>query len=310
MGLTIQPSSISGRERSRTTAAGARKTVLRSTLAGHWYPADAARLKEQLDGFLAGLDSEPLNDVIAVILPHAGYEYSGSTAIKALAGSRRQYRRIVVIGPSHRMSMPGICSLPDVSHYATPLGEIALDQTFVDTLVAQPGFEHIPLAHRGEHSVQIELPLLQHLFADFRLVPIVAGQLSLASSQRVAAILKGLLDQDTLMVVSSDFTHYGPRFEYVPFLDDIASNLRTLDLGAYAHIEALDAPAFVRYQEETGATICGRVPIAILLSMLEPTHTYPLVEYTTSGQLMGDYRNSVSYLSAQIRGQWSTPAQG
>ncbi|MCH8216949.1 MAG: AmmeMemoRadiSam system protein B [Planctomycetes bacterium] len=284
--------------------------MLRSTLAGHWYPADAALLKEQLDGFLAGLDSEPLHDVIAVILPHAGYEYSGSTAIKALARSRRQYHRIVVIGPSHRMSMPEICSLPDVSHYETPLGEVALDRTFVDTLVAQPGFEHILPAHQGEHSVQIELPLLQHLFADFRLVPIVAGQLSLATSQRVAAILKGLLDQDTLMVVSSDFTHYGPRFEYVPFSDDIASNLRTLDLGAYAHIEALDAPAFVRYQEETGATICGRVPIAILLSMLDQTHRWHLVEYTTSGRLTGDYRNSVSYLSARVRGHWTTPGQG
>jgi len=290
--------------------ARADKSVLRSSLAGQWYPADATLLKEQLDGFLAGFDSEPLNDVIAVILPHAGYQYSGSTAIKALAGARRQYHRIVVIGPTHRVSMPEICSLPRVSHYETPLGEVPLDQAFVDALVAQPGFEHIPPAHEGEHSVQIELPLLQHLFGDFRLVPIVAGQLSFATSQRVAATLKGLLDSDTLIVVSSDFTHYGPRFEYVPFAEDIAGNLRRLDLGAYTHIEARDAPAFIRYQEETGATICGRVPIAILLSMLDQSHTCHLVEYTTSGRLTGDYRNSVSYLSARVRGHWTTPGQG
>lgn len=290
-----------------TTVARANKSVLRSSLAGHWYPADPTILKEQLDGFLAGFDPEPLDNVIAVILPHAGYQYSGSTAIKALAGSRGPYHRIVVIGPSHRVSMPEICSLPPVSHYETPLGEVPLDQAFVEALVAQPEFEHIAPAHQGEHSVQIELPLLQHLYGDFRLVPIVAGQLSFGTSQRVAALLKELMDGDTLFVVSSDFTHYGPQFEYVPFVEDIPGNLRKLDLGAYTHIKASDAPAFIRYREETGATICGHVPITVLLSMLDPTHTWHLAEYTTSGRLTGDYRNSVSYLSARVRGFWTSP---
>jgi len=287
-----------------------RKNVLQSLLAGQWYPADATQLRGQIRALLEGLDSAPLDDVVAVILPHAGYQYSGATALKALAGLKRRYHRIVVIGPSHRVPMQEVCSLPDVTHYETPLGQIPLDRPFLDALMAESEFENVAAAHQGEHSVQIEIPLLQYLFSKFRLVPIVVGQLSFATSVRVGRLLKQRLDPETLVVVSSDFTHYGPRFAFQPFLEDVEENLRSLDMGAYAHIESRDASGFLQYREETGATICGCVPIAILLSMLDPTHRCHLVDYTTSGRITGDYSNSVSYLSAQVSGHWSTPGKG
>jgi AmmeMemoRadiSam system protein A len=105
-------------------------------------------------------------------------------------------------------------------------------------------------------------------------------------------------------MASSDFTHYGPNYQYVPFKDDVPKRLKDLDMGAFAAIEAKDAKAFLDYQRRTGATICGYVPVAILLSMLDGSSKAQLVDYTTSGQVTSDYTNSVSYLSVAFTGTW------
>jgi len=287
----------------------AKKSVYRSSLAGTWYPDDPTELRDQLQGFLQSADTEPMSDVIALILPHAGYQYSGRTAACAVKALGRTYKRVIVLGPSHRVSMPDQLSVPQVSHYETPLGQVPLDRDFIKRLLEHGSvFKSKPIAHQGEHSVQIELPLLQIQQQDFEFVPIVVGQCSLATIERAGAILKGLMDEQTLVVVSTDFTHYGDRFGYVPFAQDIPEQLEKLDLGAYKTIEALDAPAFVQYQAETGATICGRVPIAILLCMLDAPTQAQRIDYTTSGALTDDFDNSVSYLSAVFRGKWPATA--
>lgn len=287
----------------------AKKSVLRSSLAGTWYTEDAKTLKAQLQGFLQEADTEPLSDVKALILPHAGYQYSGRTAARAVKALGRTYKRIVVLGPSHSVSMPDQLSVPQVSHYETPIGQVPLDRAFIERLLEHRSmFKSKPFAHQGEHSVQIELPLLQMQQSDFQFVPIVVGQCSLPAIERAAAVLKGLMDDQTLLVVSTDFTHYGHRFGYVPFDQDIPAQLEKLDMGAYQAIEAKDARAFVQYQEETGATICGRVPVAILLAMLDAPCRVQRIEYTTSGALTGDFNNSVSYLSAVVRGTWPAAA--
>jgi AmmeMemoRadiSam system protein A len=105
-------------------------------------------------------------------------------------------------------------------------------------------------------------------------------------------------------VASSDFTHYGPNYDYVPFDQNIPDVLKKLDMGAYDYISKLDSTGFLQYCDKTGATICGRVPIAVLLSML-PSGTRPeFFKYTTSGELTGDFTNSVSYLSVAFHGNW------
>ena len=105
-------------------------------------------------------------------------------------------------------------------------------------------------------------------------------------------------------MASSDFTHYGPNYDYVPFDQNIPDGLKKLDMGAYDYIAKLDSAGFGQYCDKTGATICGRVPIAILLSML-PSGTKPeLLKYTTSGELTGDFTNSVSYFSVAFHGDW------
>jgi AmmeMemoRadiSam system protein B/AmmeMemoRadiSam system protein A len=285
------------------------KSVLRSTLAGNWYPADAGTLGKQIEGFFEKADVEPINNVIAFILPHAGYQFSGQTAACGLKTTDKKYKRVVVIGPSHRVPMVEVLSVPRATHYETPLGQIPLDVEFIDKLLQHSIFQNIPQVNEYEHSTQIEVPLLQYVQKDFKLVPIVAGDCSEETIAQAGAILKSLVDDDTLVIASSDFTHFGPNYGYVPFREKIPEQLKQLDMGAYEHISRLDSKGFLEYRQRTGATICGSVPIAILLSMLDKSVEAKLIKYATSGELTGDYTNSVSYLSIVFSGKWGKPSE-
>jgi AmmeMemoRadiSam system protein A len=118
-----------------------------------------------------------------------------------------------------------------------------------------------------------------------------------------------MVDEDTLLVVSSDFVHYGSGHGYVPFTENIPERIKQLDMGAYQHIAKLDAKGFLEYKRKTRATICGAVPIAILLSMMSETSKVHLVRYATSGELTGDFSNSVSYMAIAFSGEWENPAE-
>lgn len=281
------------------------KVVLRSLLAEMgWYPGDAETLNKHIEGFFKKADVKSKDNVIALILPHAGYRYSGRTAVDALKTAGKKYKRIVVIGPSHRVHMEEVLSVPRVTHYETPLGEIPLDVEFINELLKYSMFQNIPRTHKYEHSVQIELPLLQHIQQDFRLVPIVAGQCSLETISRAGTILRSLVDEETLVIASSDFVHYGRNYNYVPFTENVPEQIKKLDMGAYEHIARLDSKGFLEYKQKTGATICGYIPVAILLSMLDDGVKAELTKYTTSGELTGDFSSSVSYLSVTFCGTW------
>ena len=283
---------------------GPARSVLRSSLAGTWYSDDAKALRQQLDGFFQKADTRPMENVVALILPHAGYAYSGQTAASALKATQKQYKQVIVIGPSHRTYMEETVSVPRATHYETPLGQIPLDTEFIEKLLKFPMVQNVPAAHQGENSVEMEIPIVQCRQGDFKLVPIVAGQCSLQTIERLGAALKSLVDSDTLVIASSDFVHYGPNYDYVPFDKDVPEQLRKLDMGAYEHIAKLDAKGFLEYTQKTGATICGRIPIAILLSMLDKNAEAHLTQYATSGELTGDFTNSVSYLSVAFTGAW------
>jgi len=282
------------------------KVVLRSTLAGSWYPADAEKLKKQIAGFFEKADVKPMDNCLAMILPHAGYSYSGQTAAFGPAATQKKYKRIVIIGPSHRVFMNETLSVPAATHYETPLGQVPLDLEFIDSLLKHSIFQKVPRVHEHEHSVQIELPLLQYNQKDFKLVPIVAGDCSAETIKKAASILKSLVDDETLVVASSDFTHYGWNYGYVPFTKNIPEQIKKLDMGAYEYIADLNSVGFLDYKRKTGATICGYVPIAILLSMLDKSTEVKLLKYTTSGEITGDFSNSVSYLSVAFCGTWAS----
>jgi len=282
-----------------------RKDVFRSPLAGTWYSAEPNALRREIAGYFEKASVKPRSDIVALILPHAGYAYSGTTAAHGVKTLERAYKRAIVIGPTHRLPMEDVLSVPRATHYETPLGQVPLDTALIEKLLEYPLFQNVPAAHQGEHSVQIEIPLLQYKLGSFRLVPIVTGRCSHETVARAGRILAGLIDEDTLLVASSDFVHYGPRYQYVPFTDNIAENIKKLDMGAYEFIASIDARGLLGYRRSTGATICGCVPVAVLLAALSQETRAELVHYTTSGEMTGDYTNSVSYLAVTFNGQWA-----
>lgn len=284
------------------------KTCMESTLAGTWYDADPDRLKAELEGYLQQAKGATDASIFAVIVPHAGYTYSGPCAavgIRALA-ARKDVRRVVVLGFSHRVRMSNRISLPvQETHYRSPLGETPLDVEAIAGLMKNPLFADIPATRRGENSVEMQLPLLQAALAgrDWTLVPVTLGQLDDAVRGQAAEALGTLMDGRTALVVSSDFTHFGPNFGYVPFRTNVEANLRKLDGGAIEKILAGDADGFAAYCEETGATICGQDSIGVLLRMLPEKFSARELAYDTSGRRTGDFDNSVSYAAIGFYGE-------
>lgn len=279
--------------------------VIVSRLAGSWYAPDAATLKSEISSYLAEAQAPAVADICAMIVPHAGYRFSGRVAAcgyKLLQG--RSYQRVVVLGPSHSVYLPGVASVPDAAAYQTPLGRIEVDQAFIAKLLKSSRFTQSPQASDGEHSVEIQLPFLQTVLPGVRVVPIVIGQLDEAAARDIAGALAPLVDGRSLVVASSDFTHYGPNYQYVPFSSDVPGSLSKLDMGAYAFIEKIDATGFADYCLRTGATICGRDGIRVLLHLLPSGTRATLLKYDKSGRIVGDYENSVSYLCAAFSAKW------
>jgi len=283
--------------------------VLRSELAGTWFVEDATDLRRMIERWMreagAGGPSRPAAPVRALILPHAGYSYSGRVAAAGMASiAGAAFRRVIVMGPTHRIPLPNRVGVPDGGRYETVLGEIPLDTALLNRLLRDPIFGVFEGALPGEHSVEIEFPMLQVALRDFVLAPLVVGQLNEGVARAVARRLRPELDGETLLVVSSDFTHYGRAFGYRPFVQDVETNLRRLDLGALAWIQRRDLAGFRRYLEETGATICGRDPLSVLIALLGEEQEVRLLKYETSGHVTGDWSHVVSYLSAAVSGPW------
>jgi AmmeMemoRadiSam system protein B len=143
----------------------------------------------------------------------------------------------------------------------------------------------------------MQLPFLQVTIGEFMLVPLVVGELSINEYAEAARTLSPYLDANTIVIASSDFTHYGNRFGYMPFKENPRDNLKKLDMGAIKKIIGKDFQGFLNYVDETGATICGSRPIGIIMKMLPAEAKGTLLDYYTSGDLNGDFSSSVSYAS-------------
>ncbi|HPD15100.1 MAG TPA: AmmeMemoRadiSam system protein B [Planctomycetota bacterium] len=286
--------------------------VREPAVAGQFYPAEASALKKQVAAFLeagagkAKVEGKP----IALIAPHAGYDYSGRCAGVAYATVKGQpYKRVIVLAVNHRgMPFRG-GSILSVDAYRTPLGNVPVDKAACATLRESELFGEHPSAQRMEHSLEVHLPFLQEALGTFQLVPIVLGDLADDDYAAMATLLRKVMDQDTLVVASSDFTHYGRNFGFAPFEDKVRENIEKLDKGAIDLILRRDGPGFAKYLARTGATICGRCPIRVLLQLLPDRATGQLVSYYASGDEANDYRHSVSYgaIVFTAPGQWGEP---
>jgi AmmeMemoRadiSam system protein B len=218
-------------------------------VAGSFYPESPQRLAEAVRAYLeAGEAPAEAAAPKALIAPHAGYVYSGPTAGVAyarLAPARDRIERVVLLGPAHRVPVTGLAA-PDVSAFATPLGEVPLDGASLERLLALPQVRSMNAAHAPEHSLEVHLPFLQIALGRFSLVPLVVGD---AHPEEVAQVLEAVWNgPETLIVVSSDLSHY----------QDYATAQR-MDAATARAIETLQ-PQEIHYDDA-----CGRVPIQGLL---------------------------------------------
>lgn len=278
-----------------------------SALAGSWYPGDRTQLSTLVRSLLNEAHvkdevKEKKNHVFALIAPHAGYRFSGTAAAhgyKLL--SFRDIRRIILLGPSHYAHFSG-ASILDVDFYETPLGKIPLDKKTINTLRENSLLGEHKDAHVKEHCLEIQLPFLQSVLEEFSIVPVLIGQMTKDEARSIGQSIKPFIDEETVIIVSSDFTHYGPNYGYVPFSDNVEENIHALNVAAFKNIEALNTNAFIEHKAKTGDTICGFNPIIVLLSMAQSIENVEvtLLAHDTSGSIMNDFSNSVSYLSIAL----------
>ena len=271
--------------------------------AGSWYPGDRAALAAEVDRLLDQTQPPALTDKpLAVIAPHAGYRYSAPIAAAAYACLRgRHYRRVIVLAFSHREAggYQGADVPKDLTAYATPLGDVPIDREYCDKLLKEPLYAAHPGLGSEEHSLELQLPFLQRTLKDFKLVPILLGRTTDAQCARLAQSLTPLLDDETLLVVSSDFTHYGSNFRYLPFRENAPEKLRELADAAARPLQTCDYDGFVEHLETTRDTICGREAIRLLLRVLSMRGGAQAVRagFDLSGNLTSDWSSSVTYQS-------------
>jgi AmmeMemoRadiSam system protein B len=182
--------------------------VRKAAVAGQFYEADPTVLQQHIDDLMSEAGSKNSARPKVLVVPHAGYIYSGPTAARAyrcLQTQPDEIRRVVLFGPAHRVYLEGM-AVPSVDMFATPLGNVPLDRQVIDGVTGMPGVRVSDAAHRDEHCLEVQLPFLQSLLKQFTLVPVVVGN---CDSTSVAALIDTLWGgEDTLIVISTDLSHY------------------------------------------------------------------------------------------------------
>jgi MEMO1 family protein len=243
----------------------------------------------------------------ALVVPHAGIVYSGRTAAHGFARLQPgDFTRVIVMAPNHRVLLRG-AAVDASTAYETPLGRMPVDVEAVHALAGNDAFDCDARPFVHEHAIEMQLPFLQLRLPAARLVPVLVGDLRGGAATAVANALRPLCDERTLLVVSSDFTHFGPQYGYVPFQEDVPARIEALDHQAIGMLAARQSESFEAMLEKTGATICGRHPLAVLLELAAPDWRGELCAYTTSGAMTGDYANSVSYACLSFCAVGSAP---
>jgi AmmeMemoRadiSam system protein B len=255
-------------------------TVRRPAVAGLFYPGSAGELRSTVEALLDAAAADPGPIPKAVIAPHAGYVYSGPTAaaaFRALAAALPgdAPSRVVVLGPAHRVPVRGL-ALPGADAFATPLGEVPVDTEAAEAVSRLPQVTTFPEAHAPEHSLEVELPFVQMLFPEARVLPIVVGD---ADEEEVAEVLDLLWGgPETAIVISSDLSHYLPY--------DVA---RRVDRETAEEILALEGPLHPRQA-------CGAFPInGLLVAARRRGLTPRLLDLRSSGDTAGDRGRVVGY---------------
>lgn len=272
-------------------------------VSGKFYENNPNRLRQEIENCFESkfgpgnyLKKNTYETIKAIIVPHAGYSFSGACASHAyLELSKLEHKKtFVIIGLNHNGIQSGISNV----NWKTPLGEVEIDKALVKEIVNNTNLEINENCHKYEHSIEVQLPFLQYLFNnDFKIVPISLGQLDFIIFGN--ELYNTLKNNNIPLIISSDFTHYGLNYNYTPFRQDIKYNLNKLDNDAINLILNFNTNGFMDYIEKTKITICGYIPILSMLTYMKnfSNKSSKLLKYYTSGDILNDYKNSVSYAS-------------
>ena len=267
----------------------------KAAVAGSWYPGEADDLASEVDGYLkaAGRASVP-GRLVGLISPHAGLRYSGPVAAHGYALLKgRASLRVVLVGPSHHVAFAG-SSVFARGAYETPFGRIPIDEDVAGRLVAaDPSVVDAPSAHRAEHSLEMQLPFLQHLIGELRIVPVLMGSQSREDVDALASALASTLaDDDVLLVASSDLSHYHP-----------APKANALDARVVEDVERFDPDSLMTRLESYHGHACGGGPMVAVMKAARAlgADSATVLRYADSGDA-GDKDKSrvVGYLSAAL----------
>jgi MEMO1 family protein len=233
--------------------------------AGSWYPSDPLALEELLRSFVGRPEPRPLT---SVVVPHAGYACSGLTAGKVFS-ILPKVATYIIIGPNHHYPVISVSNEP----WLTPLGKVSVNTDIVDSLDIDVNND----ANKEDNSIELQLPFLQFLFDDFEIVPITMGLQGPESIQRVFGAIQRVADENSVLIASSDFTHYAPEHA-----------ARTADQWVIEPILKLESLEFLTRARST--SVCGFAPIAVAIEFAKRRGAKrgELIDYSTSADTCGD----------------------
>ena len=271
--------------------------VRRSPIAGSWYPGHAAGIADEVEEHLGrALGPTPAGTLVALVSPHAGLFYSGPVAAHGYALLRgRRDLSVVIVGPSHFVSFDGAAVFGSGS-WETPLGRVDVDEEIARALIAEhPRIQDSPAPHRQEHSLEMQLPFLQHLVPGLRIVPVLMGSQARAEVDLLAAALARVLAaRPALLVASSDLSHYHPA--------PVANRLDSLVVG---DVERFDPEALMARLEASHEHACGGGPMVAVMKAARSlgAERAQVLRYGDSGDVgERDKSRVVGYLSAALLG--------
>ena len=285
---------------------GKQEPVVRpATQAGRFYDGNPQSLSHEVDSFLTlHANDKQYENVAAIIVPHAGYYFSGNVAATAYMSlpKDKRYKRIFLLGPSHHEWLDGASVNTEADYYATPLGQVKVDHEMALKLTADDVFSYQPKAHDREHCLEVQLPFLQRSFKEVPpIVPIIISTNDFRKLKQIAEALKPYFTDENLFIVSSDFSHY-PSYEDACQVDaktgkavesgDVAKFIATIEGNAKSGIRNLATSA------------CGELAIATLMLMMDNRYEVKHLLYQNSGDIDDhDHSRVVGYHAfAVLRG--------
>ena len=268
--------------------------VRKPAVSGMFYPDNPAKLRKDIETYLGhAVINDVEENVVGIVSPHAGYMYSGQVAaygFKTIA--KKPYDVVILIGPSHKVYFDGV-ALWDRGSFETPLGRVDIDEDIAQEIININGIIKANRdTHKEEHSLEVQLPFLQSVLDDFKIIPLVMGVQTTSTCKKLAQLLSDVFKNSTkrfLILCSTDLSHYYP-----------STKAKKLDSIIVGHLDTFNIPGMIQ-DIETGKTeACGAGPIIVtmMLSKTLGANYGKVLKYADSGDISGDKSGVVGYVSA------------